>query len=190
MAKPNLIKVENGVFGLAIVDPGASSYNAGWQAPAGKTATTAAIGDYGASAASFVCQIKSGQLTPSASNTTQTIEATFCSPEEEVPNPGLTTYGLELSLFQDPHVRDGLSSFLFQYDTLEAYFLLGLNAALAPPRAVGRVRVASIQFGGAARTNLSADVTMPLSGKPDILFGSTGSTRLITGAGVVTNNPT
>ena len=189
MAGPALIQIQNGVFGLAVVDPSATGYLPAWQAPGGKTAATAAASDYGASAASFVCQIKSGQLTPSASNTTETIDATFCSPAQEVPNPGVTTYGLELSLFQDPHVRDGLSSFLFQYDVAEAYFLLGLNAGTTPPRAIGRVRVASIAFGGAARTNLSADVTMPLSGKPDILFGSTGSTRLITGAGVVTNNP-
>jgi hypothetical protein len=187
VSNPVIFQIEDGVVALAVVNKAASGYLDSWQAPGGKTATTATIADYDADGDDWRCQVTSGALTSSASNSTTTIPATFCQPSEERPNPGVTSYSLDLSFLQDPIVRAGLSSFLFQHDTEEAYFLLGLNGDGAPPAAVGRVRLVAGNFGGAARDNLSADVSFGVVRKPDIVFGTTGSTRLIKGDGTVTN---
>ena len=44
-----------------------------------------------------------------------------------VPQPGITSYSLDGEFLQDPNVMTGLSRFLFENDTEEAYFFLGLN---------------------------------------------------------------
>jgi hypothetical protein len=181
-----IFEIEDGMFALALVDKAAAGYSEDWQAPAGKTALTATLADY-VGAEDFRAQLTKGQLTASPSNTTKTIEATFCAPAEERPNPGKTSFNLEISFYQDPSLRAGLSSFLFQHDTEEAYFMFGLDGE-HPPKAIGRVRLAAGAFGGDARALLKADLTLPCSRKPDIAFGVAGSTRLITGAGTVTNS--
>ena len=43
----------------------------------------------------------------------------------------------------------GLSRFLFENDTEEAYFFLGLDGSTNPPKAIGRVRLVAGNFGGA-----------------------------------------
>lgn len=181
-----IVEIEEGAFALAIVDKTVAGYSDAWQAPGGKTALTAVLADY-VGAADFACQITKGQLTASPSTSTKKIDATFCSPGEELPDPGKTSFNLEASFYQDPVVRAGLSSFLYQYDTLEAYFLLGL-AGIAPPRAIGRVRINASTFGGTARDPLKADLTLGCSRKPDIAFGIAGSTRLVAGDGTTTDS--
>lgn len=187
MAGPAVFEIEDGVLALAVVDKTVTGYADTWQAPGGKTALTAALADYDAAGTDWRCQVTKGALTASPSTTTKSIPATFCSPAEETPNPGVTTYALDLSFLQDPHLRAGLSSFLFQHDTVEAYFLLGLDGT-NPPKAIGRLTLAAGNFGGDARSNLTSDLSLKLNRKPDIAFGQAGSTRLITGAGVVTNS--
>lgn len=186
MADPVIFQIEDGVVALAVVNKAAAGYSDAWQAPAGKTALTAVIADYDTAGADWRCQVTSGQLTASASTTTTSVPATFCSPAREIPTPGETGYALALAFLQDPTIRAGLSSFLFQHDTKEAYFMLGLDGT-NPPKAVGRVRLVAGSFGGEARANLTADVSLALSRKPDIVFGRAGSTRLITGTGTVTD---
>lgn len=187
MSAPVIFQIEDGVVALAVVDKAAVGYTDAWQAPGGKTAITATLADYDTDGEDWRCQVTSGALTASASNTTTTVPATFCQPAEDRPNPSVTSYSLDLSFLQDPTVRAGLSSFLFEHDTEEAYFLLGLDGDGTPPAAIGRVRLVAGNFGGPARDNLTSDVSLGLVRKPDIVFGVAGSTRLITGAGTVTD---
>lgn len=189
MADPAILNIEDGYMALAVVDTAASGYLATWQAPGGKTALTAALADY-TGATNFRCQITSGKLTPSKQVSRRDRAATFCAAASSTVSAGQSTYALDLAFFQDAHVRDGLSSFLFQNDTLEAYFLLGVgNGALVPPRAIGRVKIVAGGFGGEARADLTDSISLDVVRKPDIVFGTTGSTRLITGTGTVTNTP-
>jgi hypothetical protein len=188
MTEPAIFQVEDtGVVAFTPVDKAAVGYVDTWQAPAGATAVTAALADY-TDGDGFSCQITSGKLTPSKQSTRRDRAATFCSPASSTVQVGQSTYALDIAFFQDPHVRAGLSSFLFEHDTEEAYFLLGGDGA-APPRAVGRVRLVAGGFLGDPRADLTDSVSLDLVRKPDILFGIAGETRLVTGAGTVTDNP-
>lgn len=186
---PAVFNITDGRAWLAVVNKAATGYLDAWQAPGGKTAATAALADY-ATGNAWSCQITSGKLTPSKNVTRRDRAATFCSPASSTPTPSQTTYALDLSFFQDVHVRDGLSSFLYQNDTLEAYFLLGLGSGdTAPPRAVGRVILVAGGFGGEPQSDLTDTISLDVVRKPDVLFGATGNTRLVTGSGTVTNTP-
>lgn len=186
---PAILNITDGYFALTVVDTGASGYLPGWQAPGGATAATVDLDDY-TDGDAFRCQITSGKLTPSKNVNRRDRAATFCSPASSTPTPSQTTYALDVSFFQDAHVRDGLSAFLYQFDTMEAFWLLGAGAgALVPPRAVGRCIIVAGGFGGEPQADLTDSVSLDVVRKPDILFGTTGSTRLITGTGTVTDTP-
>ena len=186
---PVLVNIkDDGVFALAVVDRAAVGYSDAWQAPGGATAATADADDY-PDGSSFVCQITSGKLTPSANVNRRDRAATFCSPASSTPQVGQSTYTLDVAFFQDQIVRDGISAFLYEHDTREAYWLLGLRGALTPPRAIGRCYLVSGGFGGEPQADLTDSLSFTIVRKPDILFGSTGSTRLVTGAGAVTDTP-
>jgi len=188
MNAPVVFQIENGQVALTVVDRAAVGYTDAWQAPAGKTAATAALADYG-DGQNFGCQITSGKLTASKQSTTVDRPATFCAPAGSTAVAQETTYTLDLEFLQDATVRDGISAFLYENDATEAFFLLSLNDATDPPRAVGRVNLHAAGFGGAPRANLTDSVSFDCKRKPDILFGVTGSTRLITGTGIVTDTP-
>lgn len=188
MTDPSILTITDGVLALALVDEAAASYSAAWQAPAGATAATAAVAAY-TDGDAFTCQITSGRLTASKQVTRRDRAATFCSPASSTPTPSETTYALDASFFQDAHVRDGLQSFLYENDTREAYFLVGLRSGLTPPRAIGRVILHAVGFGGEPQVDLVDSFSLDVVRKPDVLFGSTGSTRLVTGTGTVTNTP-
>ena len=123
-----------------------------------------------------------GALTPEPSTTTSDVPATFCSPARTTPTPGETGYTLDASFLQDPHIRAGLSRYLFEQDTKEAYFLLGLDGT-NPPKAIGRVRVQAGAIGGEARTTLTTDISLPLARKPQILFGDVNDSEAVPPAG-------
>jgi hypothetical protein len=178
LADPVTFQIEDGVLALAVVDKTESGYQDSWQAPGGGTVDTVTEGDYDAGAASWKCQVTSGKLTPSASTTTTDVPATFCGPARTIPTPGETSYALDAEFLQDVTVKAGLSRFLFEHDTDEAYFLLGLDGD-DPPKAIGRVRVQAGDFGGAARTNLTATVSLPLSRKPQIDFGTATDSEVV-----------
>lgn len=189
MTEPSVLTIENGgQLALTLVDEAAVGYQATWQAPAGATAATAALAAYEAGD-SFSCQITSGRLVATKQVTRRDRAATFCAPASSTPTPAQTTYTLDAAFFQDAHVRDGLQSFLYENDTLEAFFLLAANAGTAPPRAVGRVILHAVGFLGEPQVDLVDSFSLDVVRKPDILFGATGSTRLVTGAGTVTNTP-
>ena len=48
-------------------------------------------------------------------------------PSSVVPQPGETSYSLDVEFLQDINVSTGLSKYLFENDTEEAYFLLRLE---------------------------------------------------------------
>jgi hypothetical protein len=182
-----IIQIEEGAFALALVDKAAVGYSDDWQTPGGASLATITSGDYDDEGEGWVCQVTSAALTSSPSTTTTTIPATFCGPARDVPTPGETGYTVDVSFLQDPQIRAGLSSFLYVNDTDEAYFYLGLDGD-NPPKAAGRLRLAAGNFGGGARTNLTADVSLGCIRRPDILFGVSGSTRLVNGlTGAVTD---
>jgi hypothetical protein len=186
MTAPVVFQIESGIVALAPVDREAVGYTDSWVNPAGHTAATAVLADY-EDTTNFGCQITSGKLTASPQSSTIDVPATFCAPGSQRTSQQLTSYALDLEFLQDPTVRDGWLAFLAANDAVEAYFLLALDAGTAPPRAVGRVYLHDTGFGGAPRANLTDTVSFPCVGKPDRLFGVTGTTRLITGTGTVTD---
>lgn len=184
MADATIFQIEDGVVAFAVVDKAAPGYLDSWQAPGGLDALTAVTSDYDANGADWRCQITSGALTASPNDNDVEVPATFCSPARTTPQPGETSYTLDVSFLQDPNLRNGLSRFLFEFDTQEAYFLLGGDGD-NPPRAVGRVRLIAGTFLGEARATLTADVSMPLSRKPDIAFGDATDSEIVEGGGEV-----
>lgn len=185
MADAVVFQIEDGQFALKVVDKAAVGYLDSWQAPGGKTAETAMLADYDVSSATFMCQVTSGALSASPDTTTVDVPATFCNPGKTIPTPGQTSYSLDLSFLQDPNIAAGLSRYLFENDTAEAYFLLGLDG-VNPPKAIGRVRLVAGTVGGDARSTLTADASLPLSRKPDIAFGDANDSVIIAGDGTVT----
>lgn len=182
MADAVIFMIENGQFALEIVDTAEVGYEDTWQAPGGATVDTAVLADYDASSAAFMCQVTSGALTATADTTTVDVPATFCNPAKSIPQPGETSYALDVSVLQDPNVAAGISRYLFEHDTEEAYFYLGLNG-VDPPKAIGRVRLVSATIGGGARTVLTADVSLPCSRKPSVEFGDGTTSVVIPAAG-------
>jgi hypothetical protein len=187
--EPTILQITDGTVALTVVDKAAVNYSDAWQAPGGKTAATATLADYVDATAAWTCQVTSGKLTPSKQSNRADRAATFCSPASSSVSPSQTTYTLDVSFFQDADVRGGLSSYLFENDTAEAFFLLGLGDGDAAPRAVGRVILVAGGFGGDPQANLTDSISLDLVRKPDVLFGRTGSTRLVTGTGTVTDTP-
>jgi hypothetical protein len=180
VARPNIFQIENGQFGLSVVDTGAVGYADGWQAPGGKTAATVLLADYDDASASWSCQITAGALEASPDTTTTDVPATWCEPAETIPAPGKTSFTFTATFLQDPNVIDGLNAFLFEHDTDEAYLYAGFDG-LNPPRMIGRCRLAAGTIGGEARTSLTADLSLPMSRKPDIEFGNSASSRIVAG---------
>lgn len=180
MSDPVIFMIEEGELGLAIVDKAAIGYLDTWQAPGGKAVDAVSLTDYDAGSAGWTCQSTSGALTSTANTTTSDIPATFCSPAKSTPTPGETSFSLDVSFLQDPNVSTGLAAYLYEHDTEEAYFYFGMNDG-EPPRAIGRVRLAASQIGGAARTTLTADVSFPLTRRADIEFGDATTSRIVLG---------
>lgn len=178
MAEATTFEIQDGVLALAVVDKTEVGYLDSWQAPGGATVDTVTEADYDAGSETWKCQVTSGKLTASADTTTRTRSATFCQPARTIPNPGETSYNLDVEFLQDVTIKAGLSRFLFEHDTEEAYFLLGLDGD-NPPKAIGRVRVQPGDFGGAAREDLTATISLPLSRKPQIEFGTAADSEAV-----------
>lgn len=163
MAK-HVFKIEDGRFGLSLVAP-----------PAGSPCA-ASITNYTA----FTCQITNGALTASPNVTQETVPATWCDPEESVPQVGATSYSLELSYLQDPDLVNGLSRFLFEHDAALGYFFMGLDGD-NPPKATGQIRFVSGAIGGEGRVTLVADAALPVEGKPAVCFGDETTSAAVGG---------
>lgn len=185
MAGPVIFQVEDGWIGFTLVDPAAVGYSDAWQAPGGATAEDVSITDYGSPGGvdGWACQVTSGALTAAANENNVEIPATFCAPASTTPNPGVTSFTLDVEFLQDPIVAEGLSAYLFQHDTKEAYYVLGLNTEGEPPTSIGRCRLIAGNFGGAARANLLSTLSLPVSRKPDIWFGTATAGIIVPGDG-------
>ena len=186
MSSPLIWRIETGVIAFTDVDTAAVGYLPTWMGPGGATAATADIADYEADSTYWSCNVTSGMLTPTADTTTQDSPSTFCQLGQTVPTPKKSTWTLDVEMIQDPHVGPttptmGLAEYLYTHDAQEVYFLLGLNGAMAAPRAVGRVFLSPATFGGVAQEILLASGSWPASGTPDIKFGIT----TITAGGLV-----
>lgn len=188
MADPTIWEIENGEFGLAVVDKAAVGYLDTWQAPGGKTVDAVTLADYDTGAATWTCQVTSAALTASPDTTTKDVPATFCAAGRTVPAPKQTSYTLEASFLQDANVSTGLNRFLFEHDTEEAYVYVGYDDG-NPPRLIGRCKIASATIGGAARETLTADITLPMSRKPDVEFGDATTSEIVTGSGAAPEPP-
>jgi hypothetical protein len=157
----HIFQITDGVFGLSLTDPG-------------KTADVAVIGDYTA----FSCQITSASLEASPNESSISVPATFCDPAQERPQPGTTSYSLNISALQDPDVVNGINRFLFENDTKDAWFFVGFDGT-NPPKAIGKVKVVAGTIGGEARTQLTFDASLAVDGKPQIEFGDAGGSVVI-----------
>jgi len=187
---PAIFSIEDtGVVAFTVVDRAAAGYSDTWQTPGGKTLNTVVAADYlDATDGGWSCQVTSGKLTPSKQSTRRDRAATFCAPASSSVQVGQSTYALDVAFFQDAHLRAGLTAYLFEHDTDEAFFLLGADGN-APPKAAGRVRLVAGGFGGEPRADLTDSVSLDVTRKPDILFGDAAAWTLVTGAGAVTQGP-
>ena len=153
-------RIENGQLGLSLTDPAVPI-------------ATAAITDY----TDFSCQITVGQITPAPNIDTETTPATFCDKESETDIPNGTKYRLDITALADPQVTtDSLQQFLFDNAEAQVWFFLSLDGldSAALPKSIGNGYCMPAVFGGTARDILVAPVvSMPITGKPEILFGTT-----------------
>ena len=182
----NVFKIENGVLALTLVDTAAVGYDPDWQTPTGEQIDLVTLSDYttGTTGEDLSCQTTSAALNASPNTTTDTTPATFCGPEETTTSVGVTSYTLDATILQDPNF-DAVTAYLFEHDTKEAYFYLGLNGDASPPAAAGRVRIVAGAFGGDARVTLTATLSLPVSRKPDMWVGTGAADRVILGSGAM-----
>ena len=178
-----VFKIENGYLAFSLVDTAAVGYDPDWQTPGGVDILTIALADYvTASGNDFSCQVTSGQLVAAPNTTDDTTPATFCAPEVTETSVGVTSFTLDATILQDVNIAAGASAYSFEHDTKEVFFYLGLNLD-DPPKAVGRCRMVAGAFGGDARVTLTADLSLPVSRKPDIAFGDATTSRVVYGSG-------
>jgi len=163
-----VFQIEQGLFGLTMTDPGYDS------------ADQADIADY----QGFSCQITSGALNATPNVGTIDVPASWCEPATSTPSVGVTQYALDVTFLQDPHIVAGMSRFLFENDTRQAWFMMGLDNG-DPPRAIGTCRVVAGSFGGEGRVALTATVSLPVDGKPSIEFGDATDSEVVGGRIVV-----
>lgn len=179
MSDTNWFEITDGEFALALVDPDAEGYSSSWLAPSGLTVDNVTLASYDMpNETTWHCQLTSGALTPRSTTTTRQRPATFCNVATSTTTAAESTWTLDVTIAQDPHIRDGLVRFLFEHDSEEAYFMLGLNGG-NPPVAIGRVTLQASQIGGAAKSDLTATVSMQINGKPSIEFGDSTSSEVV-----------
>lgn len=187
MSEPALIRIPIGEIaslGLALVDRAAVGYSDAWQAPGGAVLPTVALDDYDALSITWQCQVTSAALNSTPNVTTNDRAGTFCRVPGQSIVVGDDTLELALGFFQDVHVANGLSAFLYENSSKECFFYFGFDED-NPPRAIGRLRLVSGAIGGDTHTDLTATAPLPVIRRPDIEFGVTGATRIVLGGGAV-----
>ena len=181
MPGPNYFQITDGLLTFDAVDTGEAGYTAAWNAPGGATVVDVLPGDYAADAvtSSWSCQVSSAVLTPSAVTNDQTINPTFCQNQSVIPAPGISTWTLDVEIYQQIAVETGLDAFLFAHDAQELYFLIGFGGQVTTPtpgvnapKAIGRCIGMPVAFGGAAYVPLTATFSLQVKGVPDIAYGS------------------
>ena len=125
---------------------------------------TVRFGDV-AAGVDYKCQVTKAELV--ATPNLQTVPATGCQPETQV--PAATGFTLDLEYLQDWGAADSLGQYLFDNDTLEVDFSVSLDTDnVTMPVASGTVRLVPGSYGGQFGTPLLATVTLPVQGKPVI----------------------
>ena len=152
-------KITTGELGFSITDPGVAI-------------ATADIDDY----TDFSAVVTSAKLVASPNSTDEEVPGTFTSPASTTTTPTGTTFTLEAEVLQDPQDdTGGLAKFLYDNDSGESgnpvYFYLAL-ADGAAPKAIGACYIAPQDFGGEARSVLTASVSFVVEGRPEIEFGT------------------
>lgn len=113
----------------------------------------------------FECQVTEASI--NATPNLQTVPATFCAPESQV--PAATGFELAVTWLQDWSAPGGgLSNYAFLNDTQEKWFSLKLDSNDVDTVAEGQVRIVAGAYGGVAGTPLTATATWPLATKPTI----------------------
>jgi hypothetical protein len=182
----HIFRIENGVLALSLVG---DADDAAWQTPGGVGVDVITIDAYTTAAGlDLSCQVTSGALTSSPNTTTDTTPATFCAPEQTTTNVGVTSFTLDVSLLPDEDIAAGVSAYLYEHDTDEVYFLLGLDG-VNPPKAVGRARAVAAQVGGDPRVTRTVTVSLPVTARPDIEFGNATVSRIVYGSGEAPTEP-
>lgn len=156
-----VFKITQGEVGFSTTDPAV-------------TVDAATIGDFTA----FSCKVTGGLIQASSNFDTEPIPGTFCDPASETVTPSAATFELALEVLQDPQddQTTGLAKFLWDNDSgvtgNPVWFYLGL-AQGAAPKAIGQVYLTPMDFGGPARSTLTASLTLPIEGRPELEFGTT-----------------
>lgn len=162
----NVFEIEKGSLGFALLtaDPGSDL-------------ATLTIDDFTA----YSCQVTSAQITATGNTTDKTTPATWCEPESTETVVGLTSYQIEASFLQDPHIVDGINRFTFEHDAEEVVFYISMGSNDEPPKATGHCTLSAGTIGGAARESLTFDATFPIKTKPIIAFGDAATSEIVGG---------
>lgn len=186
MTDPVLFKIpmgEVGGFGLELVDRDAIGYSDTWQAPDGKELPLVTQADYDSGSTSWQCQLTSAALVATPNVTTNERAGTFCAPPGQSIVVGEDSFTLDISAFQDANAAAGLARYLYANRTKEAYFYFSADGPDGAPRAIGRCRLVSGPIGGDTYTDLTADISLPVTKAPDIEFGTGLTTDIVKGDG-------
>lgn len=167
-----IFTIENGTFCLTTTDPNVAI-------------DTATPDDYivAGETDSFTCQVTASALNATPNSTTEDIPATMCEAGETRTIVQATSYELGLTFLQDPNLAAGLSKYLFEHDTEVGYYYFGMGGAdgSEAPKSIGALRIQSGTIGGEMRTTLTSDLTLPVTGKPDVMFGTGLTTAVVEG---------
>jgi len=179
MADPVIFRIVDGQLGLSVVDRAEVGYSDLWRAPGGAEVDTVTLADYeGGATQTYYCQVTQARITATQNSSSETIEATMCSPERTIPQQGESSFAFELGAFQDLTVVEGLSKFAFEHDAAECYLYVGFDG-VNPPKAIGRVIMASLPIGGTMRSKLLDTATWPFVFKPQIMFGTAAASEAV-----------
>jgi len=187
VSDPSILRIpvgETGGFGLALVDREALGYLDTWQGPGGVELPAITLADYDAGSATWQCQLSAAALTATPNVNTTDRVGTFCAPPGNTTTVGEDTFAMEIGGFQDHNVAAGLAAFMYANRTKEAYFYFSCDGPDGAPRAIGRLRLTAMPFGGDAWTDLTfTGLSLPIMKAPDIEFGTGSTTTVVKGDG-------
>lgn len=114
----------------------------------------------------FSCQVNSAALVPSGN--TVDVPATFCVTTSQTASG--SSWVLQATILQDWGAVDSVSQYLFDHDAERmAFHMDGIAVTGATVEVDGELTVLAAQHGGEAGVVLTADVAMPILGKPTIV---------------------
>lgn len=119
-----------------------------------------------ATAVDFSCQVNSATITPTAN--TVDVPATFCVGASQTASP--SSFQLDLVLLQDWGAVGSTLQYLYDHDAERATFHLeGIAVEGAAVEVDGDLTIVAGAHGGEAGVVLTAEVSLPILGKPTIV---------------------